>query len=201
LQGERWSHRRLWRSGSPAACVSGARRSELAALRWDDLEGVSTDDRLKHRHNQSPSCPVLSPRAPRRSDEDGQPKSHHPRRSNDPRTERALHSNGAMIGPWMLAPGSRPANPDRISAWWRRARDVAGVDARWRLHDLRHWSATRAIAAGHDVRSVATRLGHSNPSMTLRVYAHAVESADAALADSLAGALVDREGLPHDGGS
>ena len=40
---------------------------------------------------------------------------------------------------------------------------------KWRLHDLRHWSATVSIGQGHDVRTVAGRLGHSNPAMTLRV--------------------------------
>ncbi len=33
-----------------------------------------------------------------------------------------------------------------------------------------------------DVRTVAHRLGHADPAMTLRVYAHAVERADEALA-------------------
>jgi integrase len=63
------------------------------------------------------------------------------------------------------------------------------VESRWRLHDLRHWSATTSIAAGHDVRAVATRLGHANPSMTLRVYAHAVEALDGAVAETLRVAL------------
>jgi integrase len=58
------------------------------------------------------------------------------------------------------------------------------------LHDLRHWSATMSIAQGHDIRTVANRLGHANPAMTLRVYAHAVESADAAVAEAL-GAVLD----------
>ena len=51
--------------------------------------------------------------------------------------------------------------------------------------DLRHWSASVAIAQGHDVRTVAGRLGHANPAMTLRVYAHAFGAADQALATSL----------------
>jgi integrase len=42
-----------------------------------------------------------------------------------------------------------------------------------------------AIAAGHDVRTVAHRLGHVDPAMTLRVYAHAVEVADQAVAEEL----------------
>jgi predicted nucleotidyltransferase len=39
------------------------------------------------------------------------------------------------------------------------------------------------------VRTVAGRLGHANPAMTLRVYAHAVEGADRALATELGDVL------------
>ena len=88
-------------------------------------------------------------------------------------------------GPWMFGLGPEPVNPDRIGWWWRRSRALAGIDAKWRLHDLRHWSATVAIGQGHDVRTVAGRLGHANPAMTLRVYAHAVAAADQAVAASL----------------
>jgi len=55
---------------------------------------------------------------------------------------------------------------------------------------LRHWSATMAISHGHDIRTVANRLGHANPAMTLRVYAHAVEAPDIDLAASL-GSILD----------
>jgi integrase len=65
------------------------------------------------------------------------------------------------------------------------ARKASGIDMKWRLHDLRHWSATVSIGQGHDVRTVAGRLGHSNPAMTLRVYAHAFAAADRALAAGL----------------
>ena len=37
---------------------------------------------------------------------------------------------------------------------------------------LRHFSATEMVAAGVDVRTVAGRMGHADPSMTLRVYSH-----------------------------
>jgi len=40
---------------------------------------------------------------------------------------------------------------------------------------------------------VANRLGHANPAMTLRVYAHAVESADGPLATMLGQILDERE--------
>jgi integrase len=89
----------------------------------------------------------------------------------------------------MLALGDRPPSPDTISWWWRHARDAAGIDRAWRLHDLRHWSATTAIGTGTDVRTVANRLGHANPAMTLKVYAHAFANADATAAQALGNIL------------
>jgi integrase len=75
-----------------------------------------------------------------------------------------------------------------------RAARAAGLDERWRLHDLRHWSATLAIGRGHDIRTVANRLGHANPAMTLRVYAHALEVADQAVAETLGAVLDEADG-------
>lgn len=43
-----------------------------------------------------------------------------------------------------------------------------------RLHDLRHIHATTLLLAGVPVHVVAARLGHADPSITLRVYAHVV---------------------------
>jgi integrase len=44
-----------------------------------------------------------------------------------------------------------------------------------RLHDLRHFTATQLIAAGMTPVEVAEWMGHSDPSITMRVYAHATE--------------------------
>ena len=72
------------------------------------------------------------------------------------------------------------------------ARDAAGVDAKWRLHDLHHGSASAATPAGHDVKTVADRLGHANAAMTLRVYAHAFAKSERAVADSV-GAMLEAD--------
>jgi integrase len=85
----------------------------------------------------------------------------------------------------MFGVGADLVNPDRIGYWWRRAREKSGIDTKWRLHDLRHWSATTAIGQGHDVRTVAGRLGQSDASMTLRTYAHGFANADQAVAKGL----------------
>lgn len=41
-----------------------------------------------------------------------------------------------------------------------------------RLHDLRHLHATLLLKAGVPVHVVSQRVGHADPAMTLRVYAH-----------------------------
>ena len=43
-----------------------------------------------------------------------------------------------------------------------------------RLPDLRHVHATTLLRAGVPVHVVAARLGHADPSITLRVYAHVI---------------------------
>jgi integrase len=168
------------------AAVTGARRSELAALRWEDLDGgrLRIDSaiatvRLGTRDDKQ--TPELLDRATKTAN----------RRaitidSVTVELFERLRAEFAEYGPWVFNLGDRPANPDRIGAWWRLARKRSGIDSTWRLHDMRHWSATQAIAAGHDIRTVANRLGHVNPAMTLRVYAHALDQADQAVADGLA---------------
>jgi integrase len=170
------------------AAVTGARRSELAALRWEDYhEGRLVID--------SSIAILRAGDASRRPTLRDDPTKTANRRvvSLDPVSIEILDGLKARFGlegPWILSLGWNPVNPERVGGWWRRARDGAGIDARWRLHDLRHWSATTSIVAGHDLRTVANRLGHANPSMTLRTYAHAVESADAPIAVTL-GQVID----------
>jgi integrase len=58
-----------------------------------------------------------------------------------------------------------------------------------RLHDLRHIHATTLLLAGVPVHVVAARLGHADPSITLRVYAHVIRAAEASAADVFAQAI------------
>jgi integrase len=66
--------------------------------------------------------------------------------------------------------------PHGLSHAFARLNQRVGLD--YHLHELRHFTATTAIAAGADIRTVAGRLGHADPSVTLRIYAHAVEARD-----------------------
>ena len=152
------------------AAVSGARRAELAALQWTDLrDGMLTIDS---------AIEIVSSTDGNRVFRDAATKTANTRTITlDSDTVAAIESlrrEREPYGPWMFGLGPDLVSPDRIGWWWKRARTIAGIDAKWRLHDLRHWSATVAIGQGYDVRTVAGRLGHANPAMTLRVYAQAV---------------------------
>lgn len=53
------------------------------------------------------------------------------------------------------------------------------------LHGLRHTHATLLICANTDIKTVSARLGHSQASTTLNIYAHSLKKADAACADTM----------------
>ncbi len=163
------------------AAIAGARRAELAALRWSDVhERELTIDSAIEVVSRGDGNPELR---------DAPTKTANVRTLVlDPVTLGLiddLRREREPYGPWMFGVGPDLVNPDRMGYWWRRARKESGIDAKWRLHDLRHWSATTAIGQGHDVRTVAGRLGHADASMTLRTYAHAFAAADEALAMGL----------------
>ncbi|RLE21306.1 MAG: hypothetical protein DRJ50_09380 [Actinobacteria bacterium] len=172
------------------AAMTGARRAELAALRWTDVDddGMLTIDS---------AIEVIRHPGEQRELRDAPTKTGNARRLTlDPDTLDAiwaLRREREPYGPWMFGVGPDLVPPDHIGWWWTRARKNSGIDMKWRLHDLRHWSATVSIGQGHDVRIVAGRLGHSNPAMTLRVYAHAFAAADQALAAGLGDLLREEE--------
>lgn len=58
-----------------------------------------------------------------------------------------------------------------------------------RLHDLRHLHATTLLLAGVPVHVVAARLGHADPAVTLRVYAHVLREQAANVGDIFAQAV------------
>ena len=86
---------------------------------------------------------------------------------------------------------SGPWRPNRVTLAFRRICDEVDVP-NVRLHDLRHFAATRLLEAGVPVKTVSGRLGHANAATTLNVYAHFLESSDESAAQVL-GTLLDVE--------
>jgi integrase len=111
------------------------------------------------------------------------------RREDQERYARAVGVE-LVADPFVLSrvsDGSAPCLPDGLSQQYLALTRSLGITTH--LHGLRHFSATMAIGDGVDVRTVAGRLGHKDPSVTLRVYSHALEARDRDLA-SMLGKLV-----------
>ena len=171
------------------AAVTGARRGELCALRWSDV------DSGRRVLTVSRSLTVLAASAT-----EGPTKTHQRRDiAIDPALASLLaarrgqqESYAGLAGVELVddayvlsrsSDGSAPCLPDGLSLAYARLAKRLGIVTHF--HELRHFSATTAIAQGVDVRTVAGRLGHADPSLTLRVYAHALEARDRQLADIL----------------
>ena len=83
----------------------------------------------------------------------------------------------------------QPLRPDYLTGWFKsflRRHDLPEIH----VHSLRHTSATLLIADGTPLPTVAHRLGHANASTTTKIYAHAIQSADAAAAEALESKLI-----------
>ncbi|MGH9172052.1 MAG: tyrosine-type recombinase/integrase [Acidimicrobiales bacterium] len=162
------------------AASSGARRGELLALRWKDIDFASGTLVISHGLVMSEAGPI-----------EKDTKTHQVRRlSLDQFTLHSLHDQlerrsalaqglGTSVSPDSFvfsssADGAEPWYPNSISRMFRKLADAANAHD-VRLHDLRHYVASQLMAAGVDVRTVAGRLGHRDPSTTLNVYAKARE--------------------------
>ncbi len=75
-----------------------------------------------------------------------------------------------------------------VERWWRVWREDAGFGS-LKLHELRHTQATQLLANGVDLKTVQTRLGHSNASLTLNWYAHALPENDQKAAELIGNLL------------
>ncbi len=76
-------------------------------------------------------------------------------------------------GEWVF-PGKRkdqPLNKNDLWTFWTKTRDVAGIVADARLHDLRHAHASHAVMNGESLHVAGRLLGHRRASTTNR-YAH-----------------------------
>jgi integrase len=63
-----------------------------------------------------------------------------------------------------------PQHPDAFGSTWIKLAKELGLGVSF--HGLRHTHASQLIDAGVDVVTIARRLGHSSPAITLNVYAH-----------------------------
>ena len=170
------------------AAATGARRSEVVAWRWSDLDLVGGTVSIARGVVLGPDGLVVK-----------DTKTHSARRvSLDARTtqvvtdhhermrQRAALCRLVLPGDAFVfsnsADGSEPWFPASVSRAFKRLCRMEGMGD-VRLHFLRHFVATQLLSAGVDVRTVAGRLGHRNAATTLNVYAHFLVQADRDAAD------------------
>jgi integrase len=174
------------------SALTGARRGELCALRWSDIDLPGA------RLTIARSLTVVADEA-----HEGPTKTHAIRLVTlDPvgvevlmrrwsEQQRFAEEVDVPLDPdpfvLTYSPrGDTHAGPDYLSHMFsklcKRAGLVRTVNRKrrtlYRFHDLRHFAATQLIASGTDVRTVAARLGHAQTSTTLDIYAHALPAQD-----------------------
>ena len=179
------------------AAYTGARRGELLNLRWRDISldapgiritgsaaviaGKRIEGTTKSGRSRTVSLDAETVQVPR---------DHWKRQAQD-RLKAGPEWKGADDYVFRTAWGE-PVHPDTVSSLMTtliKAHNDKHPDnalPHARLHDLRHVHATILLLAGTQVHVVAARLGHADPSITLRVYAHVISNQLAEAADIFA---------------
>jgi integrase len=157
------------------AFSTGARRGELLALRWSDLDLETgtvniarsveeTREGLRVKPTKTEASRIIALPA----DAVAMLRDHRRRQSED-RFRLGLGAAGPRD--LVFSDGGLILSPDTLSRdWWRAVTRLALP--RLPFHAWRHTHASLLIGSGLDVVAVSRRLGHSTPATTLRVYAH-----------------------------
>lgn len=173
------------------AASTGMRRSELLALRWEDVDlerGL-----LAVRQ-------VLVKVGGKAEFKDA-PKSQHGYRTLRlaPRVIRVLHEvlgrQQELARSWDGSPfklvfcrdDGKPWHPDHVTETIRELISESGLPAIRPLQDLRHTHATLLLADGENAKVVQERLGHHSHSFTADTYQHVMPGMDTAAASRFDG--------------
>lgn len=167
------------------AAGTGARLSELLALRWSDVDyergTVRIDGALEDTREGVRRKEPKNKSSRRVIGIDGALtdilRGHWVRQAEDALTIGIRLPNGALLFP------ASPLNPNVPRRTRNVSKEFGNVAERIgfgnvRFHDLRHTHATLLLTAGVPINAVAQRLGHSTPVITLSVYGHVLRRAE-----------------------
>lgn len=129
--------------------ATGARKGEVLALRWKDVDFSRGRATLHHTKNHERRAIYLHGLSAALMQH---------RRKHADKNDRVLDG----------------VHPDTLERQWRRARNAAKVKD-FRIHDLRHTFASYAAMSGMDALMLSEALGHKDIKMVKR-YAHLMES-------------------------
>jgi integrase len=162
--------------------ATGARRGELLALRWADLDleaGTARIWRSLQLVNGRLRVKETKTRAGDRTVGLGPSTVAALRRHRAEQAERRLafgtayHTAGDLV---VCQVDGRPSRPDYCSAAFRALVRRAGLPAAIHVHTLRHSAASFLAAEGLPASDIAAQLGHADGgALALRVYVHPLE--------------------------
>ena len=175
--------------------TTGMRRGEVAGLRWDavDLDKASLAVRINRvsagQGNRVAEHPPKTKRGQRSIALDaGTVESFRAHRRRQLKDRLRAGPAWTETGFVFCGLDGLPLHPDTFTATFKRLRERLPLPA-ITLHDLRHTSATLALAAGVHPKVVSERLGHANISITLDLYSHVIEDMQSEAAEQI-GALL-----------
>ena len=162
--------------------ATGLRRGELLGLKWEDIDFLHGDLRVKRQiariDGEIVEAPLKTKNAYRTL----------------PLSEDMVHvlqsqKQKAGNSPWVFpSPTGGPISPDSVLHMLHRVLKRAGLP-KVRFHDLRHTFATLALQNGVDVKTVSGMLGHFSAGFTLDTYAHVTTSAKREAAQTMSNVL------------
>ena len=159
-----------------ALALTGARRGELVALTWHNVDLDNRQLILRETAGRVSGQGVITGttkggrgRSVAMDDDLKQVIEDQARRQQ---RHQELLGEGYQDNLYVFCrPDGTQYNPDRVSKVFDREVKKAKI-RRIRLHDLRHTWATLALSAGINPKVVQERLGHANVQITLAMYSH-----------------------------
>jgi len=165
------------------ALGTGARRGELLALRWRDVDLDGATIRIEQALEQTAAGIRIKPPKTKRGRRPIAINSHlcevlraHWARQQEQRLAFGL-GKAPADATVLAAVDGKPLSPDTVSKQWERSMDAIGR-GEITLHSLRHTHASMLIAKGMDILTISRRLGHAKPAVTLNVYGHLIAGTD-----------------------
>ena len=175
------------------ALLSGARRGELLALRWCDLDVDKGSMRIERSLEQTRAGGLRfkEPKTPDSVRVISLPagavealKAHRVRQLE----QRMMLGQGGRPELVFTTLDGDPITPDVLSKAWSRQTAAKGMP-QVHFHALRHTHASMLISEGIDIVQISKRLGHASPTITLNTYSHLFKKDDDDLVSALEKAL------------
>jgi integrase len=112
---------------------------------------------------------------------------------NEPRRNPKQHGK-PVTAALLFTKGGAALNRSTFNTTaWRPARNAAGM-TEGGLHQLRHFYASALLAGGVDIKALSEYLGHHDPAVTLRIYAHLMPSAEGRALRAIEAAFAEADG-------